>query len=215
MLVGPFWLVSSVLTALAWGSGSALKGPIFPLLINIVLPVFVLSIVLGIVTANLAAIESGEPVGFRAAWTRLGVRRKSLAVVALIPTLVTIVLAVPTPTRLLLLLLFNGVVGPPLLNQIVALEVASPQASWARAKELLRGRAARTLLYLVNIVVGTGLVGILVGGGIAFATIGSDLLELVALPVQALVLGAILGFVAAVEYSLFRHLVAQEEPSPG
>ena len=182
------------------------------MLLDVVVPVFVLSIVLGVVSANLGRIRSGEKPSLAATWSQMGDRRLVIATVALVPALIAVALALPPATRLLLLLLFNGVLGPPFVMQVAALEDHRAGGSFVRARQLLAGRGARTILYLINVVIGTGLVGLFVGGAIAVAT-RSATLQLIALPVQTLVAGAILGLVAAFEFVVFTHLAGSREPS--
>lgn len=208
-IVGPLWLVNALLIALAraYFYASPTSHLAGLLLIDLVLPVFALSVAVAVVSVRIAAIDSGDAQSLAQAWSRLGPHRGRIAFVALIPTAFTLVVSWPTETRLLVLLLFNGILGPPLVMQATVLEGLEIRASLSRARILLSGRGARTVLYLVNVVVGTGVLGLVVGGALAYATIGTGGLELISLPVQTLLTAALLGYVVAFEYVLFKHLV--------
>ena len=216
-VVGPLWITQAILAALARAYlllPDVSRGYTL-LLIEVLVPMLIGTVVLAVVTVRIESIDRGERLSIASAWTRLGSHRSRLALMALLPTLVALLLAIPTGTRLLVLLLFNGFFGPPLVMHALALEGRSGTDALTRARELLRGRGPRTVLYLVNVVVGTGLVSLFVGGAIFQATTGTGTLELVAIPVQTLVAAIALGYVGVFEYVLFQHLTKGADATPG
>ena len=78
----------------------------------------------------------------------------------------------------------------------------------SRTRVLVAGIGGRAFLYLLNVGVGLGILSVLLIGGAMSFTIGADTIVqvLVASFYQAAVLGAIIGFLATVEYVMFLEL---------
>jgi hypothetical protein len=103
------------------------------------------------------------------------------------------------------------VLGPPIVGQVVAIEGLSLRGSLARARDLTEGIRGRTIVYLLNIGVGLGILSVLlVGGSMALALEASDLVRvLIGSLYQAAMLGAIVGFLASVEFTVYGLLRAR------
>ena len=216
-MVGPLWITQAILAALARAFlllPNVSRGYTL-LLIEVLVPILIGTIVLAVVTVRIEAIDRGQRVSIAGAWNQLGSQRPLIAVMALLPVAAALVLAIPTATRLLVLLLFNGLFGPPLVMHALALEGRTGKDALTRARELLKGRGPRTVLYLVNVVVGTGLVSLFLSGALFQATARTAIPNLILIPVQTLVAAIALGYVAVFEYVLFKHLTKSADATPG
>ncbi|MEA2461565.1 MAG: hypothetical protein QOH90_1742 [Actinomycetota bacterium] len=100
--------------------------------------------------------------------------------------------------------------GPPIIIQAIAIEKLSVRDARSRAREILRGRTGRVLLYLLVIALGIGLLGgaVLVTVGLAIdAALDGALLFTAYSVVQVLVAALTLPFMAAAVYVCYATLV--------
>jgi len=137
--------------------------------------------------------------------------KPSLAAALLSALLATILLFVPYIGLLLSFLLMPLILGPPIIGQVVAVEGLSIRDAKERARALTEGIRGRVLLYLLNVGLGLGIATVLlVGGAMTLVTSANDLTRVLINSIyQAAILGAIVGFLAAVEYVVFVELVAR------
>lgn len=179
------------------------------ILVQIAIPAFAGT--LALIAATMVLDESATEAGTwfsRFRNPRLGVALRSALLAAVVAS---VLLLVPYLGLLLSFLLMPLVLGPPIVGQVVAIEGLSLRGSLARARDLTEGIRGRTIVYLLNIGVGLGILSVLlVGGSMALALEASDLVRvLIGSLYQAAMLGAIVGFLASVEFTVYGLLRAR------
>jgi hypothetical protein len=180
------------------------------ILVQIAIPAFAGTVAMIAATMVLDETDQAEGQTWVARFRnpRLGVALRSALLAAVIASLL---LLVPYLGLLLSFLLMPLVLGPPIVGQVVALEGLSLRDSIVRARELTEGIRGRIALYLLNIGVGLGILSVLlVGGSMALALDASDVVRvLIASLYQAAILGALVGFLATVEFTVYSQLRAR------
>jgi hypothetical protein len=171
------------------------------ILVEIAVPCFAASIALVAATQRLATDGSGFRIRLQPTLASAGLAALVTCAVALLPYV----------GLLLSFLLGPLLFGPPIVAQVIAIEELSLSEALSRTRLLLAGVGGRAFLYLLNVGVGLGILSVLLIGGAMSFTIGADTIVrvLVASLYQATVLGAIVGFLATVEYVMFLELRAR------
>lgn len=189
-----------------FGFSENLALPLY-LLAAAVLPVFLASIGIGVISQVFERAEGGEygPTwGVRHIFAVVRPRFKDILTVALIGGMIA--LAMTTLFGPLGAWLLWALAGPPILMQVVCLEDAPLQEAWPRTRELLKGQALRIFGYLLTIGLGIRLVESLVGslldGAIGSTTSGGVVFVLA----QVLLFSISLPFLGAVQYACYRDL---------
>ncbi len=178
--------------------------------LQVTIPAFGASIALVLSAAFLSASSTDPSATFRSSWMSLRERRGSLLAAAASAALMSFVLTLLPFGLLIALLLVHGIYGPPLIAQAIGAERITVPEAWRTVRRSMAGSGLRVALYLLNAVVGTGIVAVLLIGGVAYATYDApQWLRIIAASLwQALVLGCAIGFLACVEFSLYRSLSA-------
>lgn len=166
------------------------------LMLQVAAPTFVGS--LAMITAARMLSAGDRTIGLVESWRDVpkGAALAAAATAALVAVLVIQVFG------LIVLLLMNGFVGPPLVAQVIGVEKPPYRRALQRVGEIATGR---TWLYLLNVVVATGLVGTVALGGFGVGTLDAPgVIRAVVGPLfQAAAMGLLVGFLAAFEYELF------------
>lgn len=170
-------------------------------LIEITVPAFGATLALVGATQVLA----GDTSGFR---SRL---RPALAAGLLAALVAGVIALLPYYGLLLSFLLGLLTFGPPIIGQAIAVEGLTLRAAIERAGDLTDGIRGRVFLYLVNVGVGLGILSLLlIGGAMSVTSETSEAVRVLMNSVyQTVVLGALCGFLAAVEYVIFTELRAR------
>ncbi len=171
------------------------------------------------------ALETGEggvPEGgagpggatWRGAGARTKPQRSHIAAAAMLATALTLFLGVALDLLGFAVAPFLFL-GPPLLIHAIALEGLSFVDGWARMRALMKGEAARTIVYLVSVALALALAQIIVTEGvrIGLTDVGLGIVAEVAiiLIVSLVTAGVALSFMALVGIATFNELKRRNE----
>lgn len=147
----------------------------------------------------LAPALAGQTVSFRQTGEDLSGSRSHLLACGMIATLLTLILAQVNP--LLGLIGPHLVLGPPILAQVVGLERRTLVEAWARLRVLAKGQALRIFLYLLCAALALVMFEVIIAG-LIFTLVrnsaGADAGAIATIPVEAVLTGLGLSFMAAV-----------------
>jgi hypothetical protein len=215
-LVGLFVLAYLGVTAAQAAAFSTAEGGVDTLDIlaaiasQVVLPVVVGSLAAAVTAVIMRDAMLGDRTGIRGALATLRPLAGELLASALVAAMVSLLFTVGPLALLAPVLrgtLFALLYGPPILIHVVALERTPLRHAWPRARSLLKGNWARSILYLLVVTF-----VIFVTAGLAAQPAG--LLSLAALLVAyATVLGVLVPFLMAVAFVCYLDLREQAEAS--
>ena len=179
------------------------------ILIQIAVPTWAASVTLVATTLVLARRRNSVSTPAADLWaelrTRLGVASRCGLLAAAIACVLVLI---PLIGLLLIFVLTPLVIGPPLVAQAVAVEGSSLRAALSRSRAVMVGRSGRVTLYLLCAGLAAGLISTLLVGGAMYLALdaGAAIRVVIGSVYQSVSLGAIVGFLATVEFVLYEEL---------